>query len=365
MTIKRRDFLKGSAALAGAGMLGGLSVPAWSASATRIKFDTYISETAGPSRLDSWFLDELEKRAGDAVKIRRFWAQSLNKVGEHLAAVRDATSEMSLISPGYYQAELPVTRGLDWYFRMQRADALQLVCRDLYQQFEPLRQEWEQRHRSKVMYWTNWYYAPLVTREPIRSLEDIKGKRIRGYGVATEVIERLGGTAVPMAAPEVYTALERGVLDGVYGFDFMTSIAYKLHEIAPYFTDLGDGPHAPAATIMSMSTWNELPDKVQGICNELVEEIYAGKYTEIYGATSREYVKTALKEGAKFSSLSDAEKAEAKALIQPAQVEGWIERVAKPANIDGAKMQALVDAAIARHDANGTLERPMELAAEL
>src|SRR3546814_13554955 len=96
---------------------------------------------------------------------------------------------------------------------MMRAHGCLQVVHDLYGQFETQRDEWEKRHRAKVMYWTNWNYAPLITRTPIKSLDDIKGKRIRGYGVATDVIERLGGTAVPMAAPEVYTAMERGVLD--------------------------------------------------------------------------------------------------------------------------------------------------------
>lgn len=363
--MKRRDFFKGSAALVGAGMLGSLSLSAFAQKRINIKFDSYVSETAGPSRLDQWFLSELEKRTQGSVRVRRYWAQSLNKVGEHLSAVRDGTSEMSLIAPGYYQAELPVSRGLDWYYRMNRADALLLVCRDVYEKFEPLRQEWEVRHRAKVMYWTNWYYAPLITREPIKSLDDIKGKRIRGYGVATEVIERLGGTAVPMAAPEVYTALERGVLDGVYGFDFISSVAYKLHEIAPYITDIGDGPHAPSATVMSMKTWESLPADIQKVCNEIVEEIYAGKYAEIFGAAAREYVVKAKAEGAKFASLPDAEKARARSLVQPAQVEGWIERVAKPAGIDGVRMQALVDEAIARYDGKGSLKRPIEIAAEL
>ena len=243
--MKRREFIKATGLMTGAGALGGFALPLAAQEKISFKFDSYVSETAGPSWLDRWFLDQLETRSGGTVKVRRYWAASLNKVGEHLSAVRDNTSEMSLISPGYYQADLPVTRGLEWYFRMNRADALLQVCRDVYGQFDPLRDEWEKRHRAKVMYWTNWNYAPLITRTPIKSLDDIKGKRIRGYGVATDVIERLGGTAVPMAAPEVYTALERGVLDGVYGFDFITAVAYKLHEIAPHFTDIGDGPHAP------------------------------------------------------------------------------------------------------------------------
>src|SRR5690625_3133792 len=267
--MQRRDFLKTAGTLAGAGALAGFPFNALAQKKITFKFDTYISETAGPSGLDNWFLTELEKRSGGQVNVRRYWAASLNKVGEHLAAVRDKTSEMSLISPGYYQADLPVTRGLEWYYRMERADSLLLTCRDVYDQFQPLRDEWEKRHKSKVMYWTNWNYAPLITRTPINSIEDFKGKRIRGYGVATDVIEALGGTAVPMAAPEVYTALERGVLDGVYGFDFITAIAYNLHEIAPHFTDIGDGPHAPAATVMNVDYWNSLPENVQKICDEL------------------------------------------------------------------------------------------------
>ncbi len=360
--MQRRNFLKTAGALAGAGALGGLPLSAFGQKKVSFKFDSYISETAGPSGLDQWFLTELEKRSGGQVNVRRYWSGSLNKVGEHLSAVRDNTSEMSLISPGYFQAELPVTRGLEWYYRMERADALQLVCRDVYDQFQPLRDEWEKRHRSKVMYWTNWYYAPLITRTPINSIEDFKGKRIRGYGVATDVIEALGGTAVPMAAPEVYTALERGVLDGVYGFDFITAIAYNLHEIAPHFTDIGDGPHAPAATIMNLEYWNSLPENVQKICDELVDEIYGGQYSRVLEKSVAQYVERAKSEGVKFNIWSDDLKQAAKNAVQPAQVEKWVDTVAKPNGIDGLEMQKLIDAAIAKHGPAGDLPRPEEVA---
>lgn len=359
--MQRRNFLKTAGALAGAGALGGLPFSALAQKKTSFKFDSYVTETAGPSGLDQWFLTELEKRSGGQVNVRRYWSGSLNKVGEHLAAVRDNTSEMSLISPGYYQADLPVTRGLEWYFRMERADSLLLVCRDVYDQFQPLRDEWEKRHKSKVMYWTNWNYAPMITRRPINSIEDFKGMRIRGYGVATDVIEALGGTAVPMAAPEVYTALERGVLDGVYGFDFITAVAYNLHEIAPHFTDIGDGPHAPAATVMNVDYWNSLPENVQKICNELVDEIYDSAYNTVIDRSTRQYVDRAVSEGVKFNIWSDDLKKTARDAVQPAQVNKWVETVAKPNGIDGPEMQKLIDAAIAKHAPAGKLLRPEEI----
>ena len=274
-----------------------LSAPSIVMAATSLKFDSYVSDSAGPSWTDRWYLDELEKRTNGEVEVRRYWSGSLNKVGEHLAAARDGTSEITLIAPGYYQAELPITRGLEWYYRMNRADSLQRVCREVYQNYAPLRAEWEERHRSKVLYWTNWNYAPLILREPISSLEELKGKRIRGYGVATDVIEALGGTAIPMAAPEVYPALERGILDGVYGFDFVTAVAYKLHEIAPNFYDIGDGPHAPSAVIMNKAVYDNLPDDVRKVSDEIVDEIYGGKFSEIYGDVLSRYVDTAKAEG--------------------------------------------------------------------
>lgn len=362
--MKRRQFIKTASAIAGVGAFGGLSFPVIAKKPISLKFESYVTETAGPSWIDRWFLDELEKRTDGAVKVARYWAASLNKVGEHLSAVRDRTIDISLISPGYYQADVPVTRGLEWYFRMQRADSLLQVCRDVYDQFEPLRDEWEKRHRAKVLYWTNWNYAPMITRKEVNSQDDLKGLKIRGYGVANDVIERLGGTGVPMAAPEVYTALERGVLDGVYGFDFITAVSYKLHEIAPHFTNMGDGPHAPSAIVINTQVWESFPDEVKAVCNDLVQEIYNEQYSKIMTKVLADYVDKSTAEGVKFNTWSDEAKSRAKATVQPAQVEHWIETVAKPNNIDGQKMQELISAAIEKHDPNGTLLRPEEIAAQ-
>jgi len=106
--------------------------------------------------------------------------------------------------------------------------------------------------------------------------------------------------------------LERGVLDGVSGFDFISAVAYKLHEIAPYFTNIGDGAHAGCAVGINLRVWNAFPDSIKQICNALVEEIYAGKFSEIYSAAAQRNVKTVLDAGGKFASLPDAEIARAR-----------------------------------------------------
>jgi TRAP-type C4-dicarboxylate transport system substrate-binding protein len=54
----------------------------------------------------------------------------------------------------------------------------------------------------------------LYCREPVRSLADLKGRRIRVHAtVLASLVEQIGGIAVSIAYAEVYTALQRGVAD--------------------------------------------------------------------------------------------------------------------------------------------------------
>ncbi len=55
----------------------------------------------------------------------------------------------------------------------------------------------------------------LYTKKPITSIDDLKGKRFRTSPVYVPFIKALGAEAVIMPAGEIYTAIERGVIDGV------------------------------------------------------------------------------------------------------------------------------------------------------
>lgn len=360
--MKRRAFLKYSSASVGTAFaLSSFPISLVAGSNRDLRWASYISQEAIPSQLDTWFMEEITRRSNGDIEFSKYWSASLHDVGDHLPAVRDNRSQMSLISPGYYESGMPATRGLEWYYRMHRADSLQLVCRDAYENFEPLRREWEERHGAKVLYWTNWYHAPLITREPVNSIEDLEGLRVRAYGVMNDTIDRLGGSPVPMAAPEVYTSLERGVIDGAAGFEFVTAVSYQLHEIAPYFTDMGTGPHAPAATVISMREWESLPSDVQQLLEEVAADLYDRKLAEIYKPAAQNALERALEDGAEFHTWSEDEKERARDIVQPSQVEQWKTEVAEPNGIDGDAMQEIVEEAIARHDGEGDLPAPYEL----
>jgi TRAP-type C4-dicarboxylate transport system substrate-binding protein len=55
---------------------------------------------------------------------------------------------------------------------------------------------------------------PLFSKKPLTQVSELKGMRIRGYGVGAETVDRMGGRGMPIVAAEVYQSLERGILDG-------------------------------------------------------------------------------------------------------------------------------------------------------
>ena len=74
--------------------------------------------------------------------------------------------------------------------------------------------------------------------KPVKTLEDLKGLKIRATGQMTEVIKALGGVPIPLEMPDVYDALRRAVIDGVT-VDLSTLKYWKFAEVAKYVTATG------------------------------------------------------------------------------------------------------------------------------
>ena len=84
-----------------------------------------------------------------------------------------------------------------------------------------------------------WLHAVLAPQfefmgagEPPLKLEDWKGKRVRALAGLAEAMDSLGATSVSISPPEVYTSLERGVIDAAsFPFSYAHG-SYGLHEVS-------------------------------------------------------------------------------------------------------------------------------------
>jgi len=100
-------------------------------------------------------------------------------------------------------------------------------------------------------------------RKEIRSVEDFRGLKIRVPGLGGEVLARLGAEPITLPAGELYTALEKRVIDAVEWVSPAVDLTMGFQEIAEYYYL---GWHEPAAELqylVNKRRFEELPPDFQ------------------------------------------------------------------------------------------------------
>lgn len=110
---------------------------------------------------------------------------------------------------------------------------------------------------ANVAVGTSGYHCYL--REPLSEEGDWNGRRIRGVATYVPVIEALGGAALNTDMGEVYSGLERGVVDGACAPQSVLR-ATRHYEVAPYRTEPTFGQLVSYIAI-NLDSWNGLSDE--------------------------------------------------------------------------------------------------------
>ena len=105
--------------------------------------------------------------------------------------------------------------------------------------------------------WTSSAYV-LACREPIKTLAELKGKRVRATGGNAEMLKQAGMVPVGATLVEAVGLLQRGGLDCQHGInDWMRTFGYA--DVAKYVIDYPLGMSGPAiGFFMNRDTWNKL-----------------------------------------------------------------------------------------------------------
>jgi TRAP-type C4-dicarboxylate transport system substrate-binding protein len=139
------------------------------------------------------------------------------------------------------------------------ADQIQTFCADgggkemlqkMYDKFQP---------GVKVVGCGAYAREAFVSKVPIRSVADFKGVKVRSpEGLAAEIFKRAGASPVSLPGSEVYTALEKGVIDAADNSAYANNDANGLHKIAkfPIFPGIHSTPILQFT--VSDALWEEL-----------------------------------------------------------------------------------------------------------
>jgi len=215
------------------------------------------------SLADRKWMDTVTPESGGQLRIKPYWSGSLITSDMSMLETRHDVANIALITPIYARggAHLLKTQA-GFYGGVQNIDDQVAVYRCLAEEYPEFNAELE---GLVVLAVQGGNFPGVLTREkPIETLEDFRGLRLRVQTEATEVLRRLGADPVNMPMGEVYSALAKGVIDGVVApADTLRSLHFS--DIAKHFTTIRFSRGAYPARAMSLVTWNRLPADLQSL----------------------------------------------------------------------------------------------------
>jgi TRAP-type mannitol/chloroaromatic compound transport system substrate-binding protein len=223
-----------------------------------------------PYKMFEQMLQNIKVMTGGRLEITPFPAGSIVPVTECLDAVRNNVMQAMWMGPIYFSGKNPAFAAigelsmawedpgeLDAF--MYKGGGMELL-RELYKPFGVY-------SVGSIIYGMESY----PSKKPLRKVEDFKGLKIRvPQGMEAEILTRIGASVIVLPGTEVYSALDKGVIDATnWGTPSMNDkLGY--HKIAPYFTY--PGWHSMPAGDFSVreAEWNKLPADVKLILETAV-----------------------------------------------------------------------------------------------
>jgi TRAP-type C4-dicarboxylate transport system substrate-binding protein len=214
MTLySRRSVLRLGGGLAAVAAVPLQAAPARAQAPTTWNAYTYTpAATLAPARGLARIAEGIDKATGGALKIKVHLGGSL-PIGASDISNALSDNVVQLGDDGFFHGNLPITGIL-------RLPMLITTPEEFDRAAAIMRPYFEQAYAAKGVVLLAQYYYPLQvawSRAPLASSADVKGRKFRVTSPEQgEFVRRLGGTPVTLGAAEVPSALDRGVVDGVF-----------------------------------------------------------------------------------------------------------------------------------------------------
>lgn len=223
------------------------------------------------------FVKAVEALSGGQITIKLFGGGAIVPVPETLNAVGNGTLEMAMIAEGYWHKVIPVTEVAGLPFAFQNISEAKSFMKD--RGFGDLLKEGYAKHNAYFIPYET-YPVGLMTNKPIKTAEDLKGLKLRAYGVMAEWLTQLGASTTYIPGGELYTALATGVVDGCHWGDAGPMYIMKFHEVLKNYMLPEPIMGAWNNLLVNMDTWKRLTPAQQHMIETAAEAMGSSRSTD-------------------------------------------------------------------------------------
>ena len=241
--------------------------------------------------------------------------------------------------PGIEVVELP-------FVAARRGVTNAKACQELYE--TNLRDEFREVH--PICVWAH-DHGVVHTNKPVRTLEDLRGLKLRSpTRQAGEALRLLGASAIGMPVPQVPEALAQRVIDGAV-IPWEVIPALKVNELVRNHTEIPGSPTFYTATFvlaMNRPKYEGLPADLKTAIDKNSGQIAATMAGAMWDEQALIVSDAVRKRGNTIITLSEDEKARWRKTTEPV-VEAWVKQV-KERGIDGGKLLDSFRALVAKYE---------------
>lgn len=289
---------------------------------------------------------ELERLTKGRVTVKLIGGSVLGPPNQHLEIVLSRRADIGWIAIGHFPGVFPYSdvRFLPFLFPSGAVGG-----RIFWEMTEKYLLDTEFKN-VKVLFTHPTSVMQLITRtKQVKTLEDLKGMKIvMDSAVHVKMTEYLGGVPVFLPEGEIFTALEKGLVEGRWR-DLHGVVVWKENEITKYrTTNLAIGANH-GMSIMNLDAWNALPPDVQKVIDgmRLAHSIWSGlcfDEEDIYWAQPilREYDKKV--GNPEWYPLPAAEKARWVTAVEP-MYDWWVKEMESKGNTQAKEVLEFVRSA--------------------
>jgi len=217
------------------------------------------------------FIAEVDKRTSGRIKGKSFPAGQLGSIPREIEGLQLGTQEAFITPPGFLQ-------GINEGFQVTDAPGMFDTIDHAYAsitdpEFAPRFLGLAERSGIVGLGMFASAFNSIASRTPLRTLDDLKGKKIRVLASKTEIemSKRLGITGVPMSYDEVLPAIQQGTIDGALSSHIVMATS-KFPTVTKYVTFMG-ASFIPSVLFVSKVWFDKLTPEDQKVVREVAAEL--------------------------------------------------------------------------------------------
>ncbi len=200
--------------------------------------------------------------------IETYPAAALLPNNEIFPAVKRGMLEMGFVVPSYWKTDIPLSQVCALPYAFKNYWEIMYFYKKLG--FEKMLSDQIAKHG--VLYWTDHGLpVEIVTKTPIKSLADFKGKKIRTYGQFAKFFSELGAQPVSAPGPEIYTGLSTGVFQGAHWAAAVGADSLALYEVCKFHMKPSISLGTEEGFFVNKKAFDKLPKDIQNTLREILD----------------------------------------------------------------------------------------------